>query len=372
VHRSGILDAKVTGMTERFRARLVNEPFGDPALYVEFAFERRALLFDLGTLEPLTTRQLLRVTDVFVTHAHMDHFIGFDRLLRGCLRQNKRVQLFGPPPFIEQVGHRLSAYTWNLLPGYATDLVLVAIELGADGHGRAATFRGHTAFAREAERTMRFTEATLLDEETVVVRAAVLDHKIPSLAFALEERAHVNIRKGGLEALGLPAGSWLVDLKRAVASEAPDDHPIRVWWREGSVVRERQYPLGALRELVITTPGQKIAYVVDAVYHAANARAIVDLVHDADLLFIEAPFLDQDASIAADRGHLTAGQAGRLAREAGVRRVVPFHFSPRYVGREDRLKSEVEAAFRSPRQPTVGSPPLPVPAVNTSRPRGAS
>jgi hypothetical protein len=52
VRRSGIPDAKVTGMTERFRARLVNEPFGDPALYVEFAFERRALLFDVGTLEP--------------------------------------------------------------------------------------------------------------------------------------------------------------------------------------------------------------------------------------------------------------------------------------------------------------------------------
>jgi ribonuclease Z len=334
-------------MTDRFRPSLVNEPFGDPALYVEFAFERRALLFDLGALERLTTRQLLRVSDLFVTHAHMDHFIGFDRFLRACLHQDKRVQLYGPPPFIEQLHHRLSAYTWNLLPGYATDLVLVATELGADGHGRTATFRSHTAFAREAERPLRFAESTLLDEQTVVVRAAVLDHKIPCLAFALEERAHVNVRKDGLEAMGLPVGPWLADLKRAVASDAPDDHPIRVWWQEGSLVRERYCALDTLREIVITTRGQKIAYVVDAEYHAANARAIIDLVHDADLLFIEAPFLDEDASIAADRGHLTTRQAGRLAREARVKRVVPLHFSPRYVGQEDRLRREVQQAFLS-------------------------
>jgi ribonuclease Z len=334
-------------MTERFRARLVNEPFGDPALYVQVAFERRALLFDLGTLEPLSTRHLLRVTDVFVTHTHMDHFIGFDRLLRACLHQSKRIGLWGPPPFVDQLHHRLSAYTWNLLPGYATDLVLVATELGADGHGRTATFRSQTAFARQHERAVRFAGSPLLDEQTVVVRAAVLDHKIPGLAFSLEERAHVNIRKGGLEAMDLPPGPWLVDLKRAVASEAPHDHPIRVWWREGSMIRERHYPLEALRELVITTPGQKIAYVVDAVYHAANARAVIDLVRDADLLFIEAAFLDEDASIAADRGHLTARQAGRLAREAGVKRVIPLHFSPRYVGREDALRHELQEAFSS-------------------------
>jgi ribonuclease Z len=334
-------------MTERFRARLVNEPFGDPALYVELAFERRALLFDLGTLEPLSTRHLLRVTDVFVTHTHMDHFIGFDRLLRACLHQNKRVRLYGPPPFIDQLHHRLSAYTWNLLPGYATDLVLVATELGTEGHGRTATFRSQTAFACQDEHALRFVAPSLLDEPTMVVRATVLDHKIPALAFALEERAHVNIRKGGLEALGLPVGPWLADLKRAVASEAPHDHPIRVWWREGSAIRERHHPLGALKQLVTTTPGQKIAYVVDAGYHAANARAIVDLVRDADLLFIEAAFLDEDAAIAADRGHLTARQAGRLAREAGVKRVVPLHFSPRYVGREDVLRHELQEAFSS-------------------------
>jgi ribonuclease Z len=146
--------------------------------------------------------------------------------------------------------------------------------------------------------------------------------------------------------MGLPVGPWLVDFKRALARGAPDDVPVRIWWREGNVVRDRHLPLGALRDRLATiTPGQKIAYVVDVAHHPANARAIVDLVRGADLLFIEAAFLDEDAPIAAERAHLTARQAGRLAREAGARQIAPIHFSPRYVGREAALRREAEEAF---------------------------
>jgi ribonuclease Z len=335
-------------MTRRFRAELVNEPFGDPVLHVDFLFERRALLFDLGALESLPTRKLLRVSHVFVTHAHMDHFMGFDRLLRASLHQDEVIHLYGPAPFIEQVAHRLSAYTWNLLPEYANDLALVTTELGAEVRGRTATFRSRSAFRREADAIVDLRSGVLLDEETFRVRAAVLDHKIPCLAFALEETVHINVRKDALTALQLPVGPWLVDLKRAVARGAPDDVPVRIRWREGGAVRDRSLPLGELRDRLVTvTPGQKIAYVVDAAYHAANARAIVDLARRADLLFIEAAFLDEDAETAAERGHLTARQAGRLAREAAVGQIIPMHFSPRYLGQEDRLRREAQEAFCS-------------------------
>jgi ribonuclease Z len=120
-------------------------------------------------------------------------------------------------------------------------------------------------------------------------------------------------------------------------------------------VRERHLPLGTLRDrLIRTTPGQKIAYVVDAAYHAGNARAIIDLVRGADLLFIEAPFLEEDARMAAERGHLTTGQAGRLAREAAAKQMIPFHFSPRYVGQEGRLRREAQEALRSGEMTVTG------------------
>jgi ribonuclease Z len=76
-----------------------------------------------------------------------------------------------------------------------------------------------------------------------------------------------------------------------------------------------------------------------------NRRAIVGLVGGADLLFIEAPFAAADESLAADHAHLTTTAAGSIAREAGVRRVEPFHFSPRYEGEEARMIGEVTASF---------------------------
>jgi len=68
-----------------FNARLVNDPFGDPALYLDLRYRREALLFDLGDIQELAPRMILKIDHIFVTHTHMDHFIGFDHLLRICL-----------------------------------------------------------------------------------------------------------------------------------------------------------------------------------------------------------------------------------------------------------------------------------------------
>jgi ribonuclease Z len=58
-----------------------------------------------------------------------------------------------------------------------------------------------------------------------------------------------------------------------------------------------------------------------------NVHALAD---GADLLVIESTFLDAQAELAAAYGHLTAGQAARVATECGVRRLVLTHFSQRY------------------------------------------
>jgi len=104
-------------------------------------------------------------------------------------------------------------------------------------------------------------------------------------------------------------------------------------------------PLAALRSVVTVTAGQKIAYVTDVADSPANREAIVRLVQNADLLFIEAAFAQADAALAAERAHLTTEAAGCIARAAGVRRIEPFHFSPRYAGEEARMLDEVMAAF---------------------------
>lgn len=329
-----------------FHPRLVNDPFGDPGVYVDFLFEKRALLFDLGSLSPLSSRQLLRVTHAFVSHAHMDHFAGFDSLLRVLLGREKLLWLFGPPGFLDRVEHKLAAYTWNLVESYENELRFRVTEVGPDGSGSSADFSSRDGFRRGPATPASFPGGVVVDEETFLVRCAVLDHRIPCLAFALEEKFHINVWKSGLESLGLPTGPWLRDLKSAVVRGDPDDTPVEVRWREDGEAREARVALGELRAQALRiVPGQKIAYVTDVVYHPANATAILELARDADLLFIEATFAADEEDRAAEKHHLTSRQAGWLARRAGAKRLVPFHFSPKHSEDGDRLLREALEAF---------------------------
>jgi ribonuclease Z len=327
-------------MTWLVQAGLVNDPFSDPGLFIDFRFGRRALLFDLGDLTPLSPRQLLRVSHAFVSHAHMDHFSGFDRLLRVCLGRTMPLHVSGPDGFSDRVEHKLRAYTLNLLGEHSPDFVISAAEFDGDGLRRMCTFHARDSFRRRDMDPARLPPGTLLDDGDFCVNGTVLDHGTPCLAFAFEEKLRVNVWSEGLKHLGLPVGPWLNHAKRLVRQGAPDESEIAVGG-DGSI------PLGVLREHALRTGrGQKVAYVVDAAYHEQNVGKIVALARGADQLFIETAFLDADADIAAKRQHLTARQAGAIARLAGAARLIPFHFSARYRDLEEQVRSEAEQAFR--------------------------
>lgn len=323
---------------------LVNGRSGDPALYVEALFERRAIMFDLGDIARLPVRKILRLEHVFVSHAHVDHFIGFDRLLRLMVGRDKRLNFYGPAGFIDRVAHKLSGYCWNLADRFADDLVFVVTEVMPDLQRRAARLRLKNRFAVEPLDAGLAADGVLLREPAFRVAAAALDHGTLCLGFAVEERAHVNVWKSRLDERGLPVGPWLHALKRAVIEDQGDDYEIRLPGA-ADAAGERAAPLGELRSLVSVTPGQKIAYVTDVMDNCANRRRIIRLAHQADVLFIEAAFARADGALAAQRAHLTTAAAGAIAHQAGVRRVEPFHFSARYGGQEARLLGEVEAAF---------------------------
>jgi ribonuclease Z len=335
--------------------QLVNPAFGDPGLYVDFRNERRALLFDIGDIGALAPRKILRLSHVFVSHTHMDHFMGFDALLRVSLGRDVAVRLFGPPGFVDQVAHKLAAYTWNLVESYPGDFSVLASELHPDGRLGSARFRCRRRFERETLEDACVVDGVLVDEPGFRVRTVFLEHRTPCLAFAVEEKAHVNIWKNRLDEMGLPVGPWVRALKEAVLAGAPDDAPVRASWKENGERKERILALGELKARALQiVPGEKLCYVTDAAFSEQNARRIVELANRADLLFIESVFLHEDAGQAQMKCHLTARQAGEIARAAGAKLVVPFHFSPRYAERESELRAELERAFRG--EPS-GEPP---------------
>ena len=330
-----------------FHASLVNEPFGDPGVYLELRYQRAALLFDLGDLHALPPRKLLKIGHVFISHTHMDHFIGFDQLLRVSLGRNSQIRLFGPPGIIRNVENRIGSYTWNLVHNYRSDFSLSVTEMAEDGSLRSRRYPCRTAFAPEGDDREAGRDGLIAEERFFFVRSVWLDHQTPSLAFRWEERRRINIKKSALEGMGLPPGPWLLTLKEMVLAGLPDGTPVRAWWKgEGGLPVERQVSLGELRErVVLVTPGRRIAYVTDALFSERNAERIVELAAAAEILFIEAPFLERDRRQAGQKYHLTARQAGILARRAGVKRLQLFHFSPKYRGAGDRLRAEALAAF---------------------------
>ena len=333
-------------MRPTLHPRLLNGRNGDPGVYLEALHLPDAVLLDCGDLSALSPRHLLRVGALAVSHAHMDHWAGFDRLLRLLIGREKRLQVVGPEGFAERLFHRLQAYTWNLADRIPADLVFEVTEVATGAAARTRTrLRLHARFEAEAmPPSPAEPDGTVLRLGPLRLRAAVLDHGTPSLGFAVEEAMHLNVWRTKLEERGLPTGPWLAGLKASVAGNRPDDHPVPVFARASEARGAPALPLGALRDLVETTPGQRLAYLTDFADTPENRAAAVALARGADVLFIEAPFAAADAAVAADRRHLTTRAAGEIAREAGARRVEPFHLSPRYQGQEDRLLAEVAAA----------------------------
>jgi len=336
-------------MHNLFEPRLVNDSFGDPGLYVDFRDERRALLFDLGDIAVLPPRKLMRLSHVFVTHAHMDHFSGFDHLLRVVLGRKAGVVLFGGPDFAAQVEHKLNAYTWNVVHRYEVELIIDVREIGTDGHGRRACFSSRARFARESCAPFELLDDVLHEETTFRVRGRFVDHDIPCLAYAIEEKARIKVGKDRLAALGLSTGSWLRDLKHAVLTGAPDETPIQVQWRDRDGEHAVTRRVSELRQLILDiVPGRRIGYVTDLRYTESNVQSLSQLLAGVDLLFIESVFLDEDRDHALRKNHLTAYQAGQIACQIGAKAVIPFHFSPRYEDRSAELIAEVHAAWSGP------------------------
>jgi ribonuclease Z len=334
-------------MSPRFHPRLVNGPFDDPALYVAFAHEKRALLFDLGDLGALSSKAILKTSHCFVSHTHMDHFCGFDRLLRLCLGRSKKLHLYGPEGFLGNLEGKLRGYNWNLVNHYRYPLELTASEIDRRWI-RTRTYACHAGFIPDtaADRCAPF-DGLLLEEPSLRVEAAILDHGIPCLGFSLTETVRINIDKVALDGMGLTTGPWLKNFKQALYNHHHPRTMLEVPVPDPSL-GPRRFRLGDLADRIARiSPGQKIAYITDVAGHTKNQEKIISLIRGADHLFIESAFRVGDQALASSKFHLTAGQAGEIAARSGVRKYSLFHFSPRYSDGAETIPTEAGRAFRS-------------------------
>ncbi|WP_041783593.1 ribonuclease Z [Mycolicibacterium chubuense] len=152
------------------------------------------------------------------------------------------------------------------------------------------------------------------------LQARRLDHPVEAFGYRLAEPDGRQFVRERLDHFGVH-GPAVGELQRT-GSVGVGDRTVRV----DDVTRPRR--------------GQRFAFIMDT----RLCDAVYALADGADLAVIEATFLDEDRALARDYGHLTAGQAARVAQECGVRRLVLTHFSQRYPD-GSRHRDEAAAAF---------------------------
>ncbi len=254
------------------------------------------VLFDCGEG---TQRQMIRfgtgfdVAAIFFTHFHADHYLGAIGFLRtlSMLGREAPLHLYGPRPARRLLEIMLFTGTEPL----AFPVEIHEIEAGTAIPMRAAQVRAYPTL-----------------------------HRTPSLGYAIvEDRRPGRFHPDRAAALGVPAGPLFGALQRG--------QPIEV---AGRTVRPEEVvdPPRRGRTVVITGDTRPFDATVEA------ARGADVLVHDAT-------FSDEEQIRAEETMHSTAREAGRMAREAGVRSLVLTHLSTRFDRDPSTLVREASEEF---------------------------
>jgi ribonuclease Z len=259
-------------------------------------WDGEGLLFDPGEG---TQRQMLfaratatQITRICITHFHGDHCLG----LPGVLQRMS----------LDQVPHAVEAC-------YPAESQATFTRLR-----QAALFRDVVQLRELPVRNADPIASTALFR----LEAQPLSHGVPTIGYRLVEPDGRRMRPDQLAARGI---------------SGPDIGRLQ---REGCLVAGGE--LVTVDQVSDPRPGQRFAFIMDT----RLCDAAFALADRADMLVCESTFADEQAALAREYGHLTAGQAGRIAAESGARLLVLTHFSQRYDLEDSQvLAAEAAMAF---------------------------
>lgn len=321
--------ARIGGLT----ATLMNGVFGDPLVHLRLMNLKQSMLFDLGGRERLPAHLAHQLTDVFITHAHMDHIAGFLWLLRSRIGDFPPCNIYGPPGLADHIEGMINGVHWDRI-GESGPRFRVC-ELHGDFLQIFGLHVGKKK--REIIGQERVTDNIMLKAPTFRIQAIVLDHGTPVLAYSFEQMPRLNIQKRRLMDMGVSPGSWLGELKRVIAA-GNRDAQIRL--PDNSMASA-----GMLADnLILVSPAQKLVYATDLADTASNRKRLIRFARNAHTLYCEAAFTQNHKKKATSSGHLTARACGEIAGAANVKQVIPFHFSKRYESKPWQIYDEVRSA----------------------------
>lgn len=288
-----------------------------------------AYLFDCGMGRYLGAGDCKAIGAVFVTHTHIDHFSNFDTVLRHQLGLERPVIICGPRGIARNVQGRVLSYTWNLVRRKRP----LTYEVRELEDNRITVYRTcPPKWSMERVEEIRPVDRVCFRGEGVFARYEILDHKIPSIAYLLEEDSKLNIGE-----FPFRPGPWVSRLKEAYLENDPERG---IDPGDGNVMRA-----GELFQYLYVKKGGRFGFAMDHLACQSNRDKLISLWKDADEVVVEAFFRECDRSYAMRHFHSTVAESGITAKLAGVKKVRFAHHSRRYSGEIPDLVEEGLAAF---------------------------
>jgi len=232
-----------------------------------------------------------KITRILITHIHGDHVLGLVGLLEtlSVSGYNKTLSIYGPKGIKNFIEKLLDTFV----------------------------------FKREYKIKIEEVKGKFLETDDFYLEAESMNHRIPCNAYCFVKKGQIRIDKNKLEKSKLPSGPLIKKLK-----EGKD------------IIYNRKKYLA--KNLTYEEGGKKISFVFDT----SMNKEIIPFVQDSDLLICESTFTSNLENRAEAYKHLTAKQAGEIAKKSKSRKLVLTHISQRDEKNLKTLLNEAKKVFK--------------------------
>ena len=322
-------------MNNPFDIKFANGLTGDPAVLMQSRRSGEHVLFDLGDISNLSHKEVLKVRKIFLSHTHMDHFYGFDKLLRFNIPHRKQVEVFGPKGLGKNVQGKLKGYTWNLIDDDQIPFKICELDGKPNQKhyfcGKKSNFELEELGAKEG------SLLAVLEDKSQVFGIALDHNGIDSISYQVKAPPFTRVDSDALVKLGLRSGSWIAELLDRAKDMTPGDK---------ITIEDQEYSVESLKDqLLIDGSHYVFSYVTDIGFTKSNIKLIQNNFLKSDSLVIECSFKDAELARSVQKAHLTSKQSALIAAVLKCRSFQPFHVSNIYDGREEEVIDEARSFF---------------------------
>ncbi len=312
-----------------FRARIKSKFEEDISLLISLDNHRWQYICDCGQASTYNVKEYQNTRAIFISHTHIDHFIGWDEIMRHQIGSKKRVSICGPKGIARQIQAKLLAYTWNLIEPQS-----IQYEIREILDGQQVNVYELNTGNWDLVKVESFQSNIVYQDLDFEVRYTILDHKTASIAYRFNEKDRIKI---DLSDQRIKGGKWVARLKEAFALNDPE---VEI------EIDQKMYKAGDWFHLLSVKKGHSLGVIMDHAAHEENHKKIKALFSNCDQVYIESFFNEADKEMAQLHYHSYSRLSAEIMRAAKVKKAIPIHFSKKYKEEDIKaLQEEFYAAF---------------------------